>query len=168
MVFLDFQLWLVLDLIKNINRITKKEFKHTYKPDGISCGPTCLKMISDYYTDNELSIHDLKQVCKTDNIKGTTLEDMIRGMNYINIPYQLPTLKTNEEAIRYLNNSLNSDGKLILRTLIHGIKHWIIVTEIVDTDYIVYDPWLGKSQYNKEQIIDIWKPRDFHCIRITK
>ena len=89
-------------------------------------------------------------------------------MNYINIPYQLPTLKTNEEAIRYLNNSLNSDGKLILRTLIHGIKHWIIVTEIVDTDYIVYDPWLGKSQYNKEQIIDIWKPRDFHCIRITK
>lgn len=147
--------------------ITKKELKHLYQPDSISCGPTCLKMISDYHTDRDISINDFKNICETDNIKGTTLEDMMRGLNHINVSYQIPTLNTSEEATRYLNNSLNSGGQVILRTLTNGIKHWIIAIEKFDTDYIVYDPWLGKLQYSKEQIINIWKPRDFHCLRIT-
>jgi predicted double-glycine peptidase len=140
--------------------------KHIYQPDGISCGPTCLKMIDDHINNGIITIEDLKKIVGTNDIKGTTLDDMVVGLKHLNISYDIPNLGDEREAIEYLNNSLNNDEPIILRTLTKGIKHWVIVSGFDGQKYYVKDPWLGEITYNKKQIIKIWEPRGFDCLKI--
>ena len=148
--------------------INENKIEHLYQPDGISCGPTCIKMILNHIKSNEITIEDIKKIVGSDNIKGTTLDDMIVGLENLNIKYEHPKLSDEETAIKYLNNSIKSNNPIILRTLTKGIKHWVIVDDFDGEYYSVKDPWLGKIQYNKEEIINIWKPRDFDCLKILK
>ena len=140
--------------------------KHIYQPDGISCGPTCLKMIDDHINNGIITIEDLKKIVGTNDIKGTTLDDMVVGLKHLNISYDIPNLGDEHEAIEYLNNSLNNDEPIILRTLTKGIKHWVIVSGFDGQKYGVKDPWLGEITYNKKQIIKIWESRGFDCLKI--
>lgn len=144
--------------------------KYTSQPDGISCGPTCLKMIHDHLKGGDIDIEDLKLICGTDDIKGTTLEDMITGLNAIGIPYEAPSLETDGKAMAYLIKAINKGNPVILRTLTKGAKHWIIVTGIKGSAYHpqfeVKDPWLGEITYNTKQILAIWRPRNYHCLQI--
>ena len=142
------------------------KIKHIYQPDDISCGPTCLKMIDDHINKGIITIEDLKKIIGTNDIKGTTLDDMIVGLEHLNIDYEVPDLTDVSEAIKYLNNSLNNGEPIILRTLTRGIKHWVIVSGFDGEKYDVKDPWLGEITYNEKQIIGIWKPRDFDCLKI--
>jgi len=144
------------------------KIKHLYQPDSISCGPTCLKMIHKHINNGDISIEDIKIIVGTNNIKGTTLEDMIVGLNHLNIRYEVPILNNEKEAISYLNRALNDDSPVILRTLTKGIKHWVIATEFDGEYYEVKDPWLGEIKYNKKQLIKIWEPRGFDSLKILK
>lgn len=141
-----------------------------YQPNGISCGPTCIKMVYNYVKNNEqIAIDDISNICGTNNIKGTTLDDMIKGLDHFNIQHTVPTnLTDDKKAICFLNTALINDQIVILRTLTHGIKHWIIVDSIREQLYYVNDPWLGELIYTKEQILNIWTPRNFDCIAIIK
>jgi predicted double-glycine peptidase len=142
------------------------KIKHIYQPDGISCGPTCLKMIYNHINHGDVTIEDLKVIVGTDNIKGTTLEDMIVGLNHFNIDFESPLLMNEYDAISYLNDALTNNYTVILRTLTRGIKHWVIADEFDGLYYDIKDPWLGELKYDEQELIDIWKPRDFHCIKI--
>lgn len=142
--------------------------KHMYQPDEISCGPTCLKMVYDHIKHGEITFEEIKKICGTDNIKGTTLDDMIVGLKHIGINYEYPTLSSPESAIQYLNESLFGGDVIILRTLTKGIKHWVVVTGFDGRTYEVKDPWLGEIKYSQKQIINIWAPRDWDCLRIPK
>lgn len=140
--------------------------KHLYQPDEISCGPTCLKMIDNHINKGVITIEDLKKIVGTNNIKGTTLDDMVIGLEHLNISYDIPNLNDEREAIGYLNDSLNNGEPIILRTLTKGIKHWIIVSSFDGQKYDVKDPWLGEITYNEKQIVRIWEPRGFDCLKI--
>ena len=142
--------------------------KHIYQPDDISCGPTCLKMIFDHLNTGVITIEDIKKICGTNDIKGTTLEDMIVGLNHLGIKHEIPVLNNEKEAIAYLNKALSNNNPVILRTLTKEIKHWVIATEFDGGYYEIKDPWLGEIKYNEQQLIKIWKPRDFHCLKILK
>lgn len=139
-----------------------------FQPDGYSCGPTCLKMILEMDQSNGLSIDDIKNIVGTDDIKGTTLEDMIVGLKHLNIRYEYPRLGNQETAIKYLNDSLAEGNPVILRTLTMGIKHWIIVDNFDGEYYSIKDPWLGKIKYDVDDIVGIWEPRNFDCLKILK
>ena len=163
------------DLQEQISRIqsmmgliNENRIEHLYQPDGISCGPTCLKMILNHIQTNDVTIEDIKKIVGTNNIKGTTLDDMIVGLENLNIKYEYPKLENKETAIKYLNNSIKNNNPIILRTLTQGIKHWVIVDDFDGEYYSVEDPWLGEIQYNEEEIIVIWEPRDFDCLKILK
>lgn len=55
-----------------------------------------------------------------------------------------------------------------MRTLTQGIKHWVVIYGKTHNQFLVADPWLGKIKYNVEQIISIWKPRDFDGFIVYK
>jgi predicted double-glycine peptidase len=144
------------------------KIKHIYQPDAISCGPTCLLMVYNSISNRNITIEDIKKIVGTDNIKGTTLDDMIIGLNHLQIKFDNPVLQNEAEAIAYLNTALINKTPVIIRTLTKGEKHWIVATEFNGLYYELKDPWLGEIKYTKQELISIWKPRDFHCLHILE
>lgn len=138
------------------------------QPDGISCGNTCIKMILDFkkiYSD--VSISDIVDICGTNMIHGTRDVEMIKGLTYFNIPNKQNFFIDNDEHnIKYLDNILNQNNIFLLRSLTQGIKHWVIVIGKENDYYIVNDPWLGVQRYTIEQLLNIWRPRNYDGFEI--
>ena len=143
------------------------KIEHIQQPDEISCGPACLKMVFDYMEPgNKMSINLIKHLAETDHIKGTTLEDMLTVLKTCKINHESPVLFSKIDALSYLNLSLQDENPVILRTLTKGIKHWILIIGFDGIKYSVNDPWYGKIEYSQQEILDIWRPRNFNCISI--
>ena len=70
-------------IIKKYSKFLEN-IKHIYQPSDISCGPTCLMMVANYF-EIETSIPELMKTCGTDELTGTTSEKMIKGLNYLNL-----------------------------------------------------------------------------------
>ncbi len=71
--------------------ITEDQYKRLVKqirqPDGISCGPTCIKMVGDFFKGEVASIEDICKSCGTDHITGTPPERMRKGLASLDIKY---------------------------------------------------------------------------------
>jgi GNAT superfamily N-acetyltransferase len=130
------------------------------QPDDITCGPTCLKMISDYL-DIKVTIEELKIVCGTDNLSGTTDLKMIKGLDYLNLKYHQLPLKDKEKCFNIIDDELNKGNLILFRTLVKGIKHWVVCDELNNEKYTIYDPWLGKYYLDKDELDNIWSPREY-------
>ena len=128
------------------------------------CGPTCIKMILAGLNRNEdTSISDIVELCGSDDILGTDDKRMCKGMNALNLHYIIGSKKTTKELVEELKNHY-----IILRTLTKGIKHWIVVYDYIDGKFLVNDPWLGQIKYNDNQLLAIWKPRDYFYFAIPR
>jgi predicted double-glycine peptidase len=140
------------------------------QPTGNTCGPACLKMAhsSIYGLQNttQITIELIGEMCGTDWIVGTPPERMIAGLTGLGLEY---VIHINEENPFELLQKTIDDGKInVLRTLTQGMPHWIIVENYVDDIYNVLDPWLGRLQYTKEQLTEIWSPREYFYFEIYK
>lgn len=137
------------------------------QPTGNTCGPTCIKMAhTGVYGVTILSIPIIAQVCGTDWVVGTPPEKMVRGLDFFKLKYHTHIGMGNPfEAIE---TSITNGNISILRTLTQGVPHWIIVVDFKDEIYDIYDPWLGKIKYTKEQLIEIWSPREYFYFEIYK
>jgi ABC-type bacteriocin/lantibiotic exporter with double-glycine peptidase domain len=147
----------------------KVDIKLIKQPNGISCGNTCLKMIMEYIGINrDVTIQEIIEVCGTNAEHGTRHIEMIKGLEYYNIPYnRTPLLKQDDpiKQIAYLDSVLERGNVFLLRTLTHNIFHWVIVTGKNDV-YYINDPWLGSISYDMQELISIWKPRDYDGFEI--
>ena len=65
----------------------KRLVKHMYQPDGISCGPTCINMVGDFFKGEVDSIDEICKSCGTDNITGTPPDRMRKGLDSLDIQY---------------------------------------------------------------------------------
>ena len=142
------------------------ELKLLHQPNGISCGNTVLKMVANYLdVGNNISIEDLIDIMGTDTKTGTTDIKMKKGLDYLKIPYYQNTKEeiflNDEFQSAWLNSCVENDKLFIMRTTTHGVFHWILIHSIIDNMYQVLDPWLGNIEYNLEQILDIWRVRDY-------
>lgn len=141
------------------------EIYHISQPDGISCGPTCIAMLANFFgIDKEDHIQELCLICGTNPHTGTTDVHMERGLKYLGVTYRKPKQNT----IEYLKHSLDNGNLLILRTLIYGIKHWIIVYGHNEKGFLVNDPAFGQKIYNDEFVHSIWKARDYFFFEIPR
>lgn len=136
--------------------------------DGISCGNTCIKMILEHKNIHKnVSIQDIIDICGTNVEHGTRDIEMLKGLTHFNIPNKQNDYIDDEDLnIEYLDNLLSKGNIFLLRTLTHGVKHWVIVYGKKNGLYLINDPWLGLKSYRKKDIIDIWKPRNYDGFEI--
>lgn len=143
-----------------------KDLKLIFQPNGISCGNTVLKMVANYLNIGlDISIEKLIEVMETDSLTGTTDLKMIKGLEYLNIPYiqnkHHDNIMTDEIQIEVLKSILEKENVFIMRTKTKGVFHWILVHKFNGVKFQVLDPWLGKIEYTPEEILDIWSVRNY-------
>lgn len=150
--------------------ITKDQYKrlvnYIRQPDGISCGPTCIKMVADFFRGDIPSIKDICKMCGTDSLTGTPPERMRKGLDGLGIQYIEHIDETN--PYQSLRDSLDNGSVAMLRTLTHGVPHWIVIHSYDGEIFFVNDPWLGQIEYNQDQLEKIWKERNFFFFEVIK
>lgn len=147
----------------------KRLVKHIRQPDGISCGPTCIKMVGDFFKGEIASIEEICKSCGTDHITGTPPDRMRKGLDYFGISYI--EHMGDENPYQSLRETIDSGSVNMLRTLTHGVPHWIVVHSYnFDSPNIFYvnDPWLGQLEYDETQLEKIWKERDYFFFEVIK
>jgi hypothetical protein len=155
------------------NSDKKDRFKDIYyrQPDGYSCGATTVKMASLIYKTKNVDIEEIKQVCSTNPQTGTIETGIMAGLNYINLSYQRSyevVLDIKQDEI-YLDSILNSGFTYIMRTLLYGVKHWILLYEKTDSEYyLCLDPTTGIVNYHKDFLLKAHELRDFDGFTILK
>lgn len=137
------------------------------QPTGNTCGPTCLKMVhSSIFTNNKenITIEDIAELCGTDWIVGTPPDRMEKGLKGLGLNYNVYV--GDEEPFERLQNSIVNKNIVILRTLTQGVPHWVIVESFIDDVYNILDPWLGRIQYTRNELNEIWVVRDYFYFEI--
>ena len=144
---------------------------HIYQPNGISCGPTCIKMALTYLVQGRVStftptIEEISEMCETDNIVGTPPDRMEKGLKALGVSY----VEYSHTPRPYITlvQILNSGNVPILRTITKGVPHWIIVTKITDGQFFINDPWQGEIVYTEKELDSIWKVRDYQFFELIK
>lgn len=156
-------------LFENKKSPNKIKPVHMYQPDGISCGPTCIKMISNTYETGQLiDIPDMVWHAGVDNITGTTPDKLMSMLNMVGVIFRTPKIE-NRNMNYLLNEVLGNNNWGIIRTLTSGVKHWILAYDynIENQSISVMDPWKGDISYSLNEFESIWKPRDYYFIEIV-
>ena len=153
--------------------ITEDQYKRLVKqirqPDGISCGPTCIKMVGDFFKGEVASIEDICKSCGTDHITGTPPERMRKGLASLDIKYV--EHMDDENPYQSLRDAIDRGSVTMLRTLTHRVPHWIVVhsyNEESPNIFYVNDPWLGQLEYNEKQLEEIWRERNYFFFEVLK
>lgn len=140
---------------------------HQFQPDGITCGPTCIKMVAEAYDKGRfLSIKQLSNYGEVDHKTGSTLDKMMLMMNIVDIIYRSPK-KENKNMNYMINEVLNRGNFAIVRTLTQGQKHWILAYAHKDGIISIMDPAQGNITYNLEQFESVWAPRNYDFFEIV-
>lgn len=141
------------------------------QPTGNSCGPTCLYMIYERQILNSVSnkvveytIEDICNLCGTDWEVGTPPDRMEKGMKALNIKYI--EFMCSPRPFELLDSVLDRGNVAILRTITHGVPHWIIAESKTPLLYNILDPWQGKIHYHKLDLNKIWSLRDYQFFEI--
>jgi hypothetical protein len=147
----------------------KKLVKHKYQPDGISCGPTCIKMVGEFFKGNIDEIDEICKHCETDNIIGTPPERMKKGLNKLKIDYIEHI--NDSDPFQTLRDVIDNGSIAILRTFTQKVPHWIVVHSYKENEpeiFNVNDPWLGPLTYNEDELDEIWKERNHYFFEIVQ
>ena len=145
--------------------------KYIQQPTGNTCGPTCLKMVYEALTRHEdileYSVDRISKICETDWIVGTPPDRMVKGMKEMGINYTEYVLMP--RPYDFLRGIIKEHHYGILRTITHGIPHWIVAYAInpnYPERFLILDPWLGQIEYTEEQLEQIWSPRQYQFFEI--
>lgn len=155
-------------VIKKI--LSEIDIPHHYQPTGNSCGPTCLKMVHDFFVGDRFKISDICRACGTDWVVGTPPERMVKGLKYMGIEYIEHIHE--EDPYQSLKNSIDKGHPCVVRANVHGTPHWIIVVDYDHDTLMVNDPWLGRLIYDIDEFDEIWfsgrdKIREYFYYEIT-
>jgi GNAT superfamily N-acetyltransferase len=155
-------------LIKKI--LSEIQVPHHYQPTGNSCGPTCLKMVHDFFVGNRFKISDICRACGTDWVVGTPPDRMVKGLQYMGIKYI--EHMGEEDPYQSLKDSIDKGHPCVVRANVQGTPHWIIVVDYDHDTLMVNDPWLGRLLYEIDEFDEIWfsgrdKIREYFYYEIT-
>lgn len=151
------------NLIKQI--LTEIEVPHHYQPTGNSCGPSCLKMVHDFFVGDRFDVPNICQACSTDWVVGTPPERMVKGLNYMGIQYIEHI--NDEDPFQALKDAIDKGHPCIVRTITQGTPHWIIAVDYDHDTFMINDPWLGRIIYDADELNAIWHMREYFFYEVT-
>lgn len=117
-----------------------------------------------FEVDIKPTIEDIAEACGTDWVVGTPPDRMIKGFETNNLKY-IEYIHS-PEPYELLKKVIDSGNIPIVRTITHGIPHWIIVNGYENKMYNVLDPSSGEIKYTQEQLDHIWSPRQYQFFEI--
>jgi ABC-type bacteriocin/lantibiotic exporter with double-glycine peptidase domain len=151
--------------------------KLALQPTGNSCGPTCLYMALNYIINapNDLpfdvlskyTIEDICKMCGTDWEVGTPPDRMEKGMKALGLEYT--EYLGSPRPYDLLRQVIDSGNVAIIRTITHGIPHWIIVKRynFVHNDvFEILCPSQGEIRYDESELEKIWSPRKYQFFEV--
>ena len=146
----------------------RTDFPLTEQPDEITCGPTCVKMILDHlgFYDS-LGIEEIAGLCDTSPETGTTDAGFIKGFDALGLSWTRPVISGQAEStLDALRTSLASGNLVLLRTLVEGMKHWVIAYGYTENGFQVACPLEGAAHYANDTLHGSWAARDHDCFVI--
>lgn len=136
------------------------------QPNGYTCGSTCVRMLLDYLEfRKDLSINDLSSLMGTNPLTGTTEVEMERGLSEMGLVHARPQgigLKGKGPALAHLRHVLDQGDAVMLRTLVHGCKHWVVVHgHVPKGNFLVTCPSTGFQTWNPTRLHEAWSAREY-------
>lgn len=140
------------------------------QPDGITCGPTCIKMVADHLGGGEgITVQMIASICGTNPQTGTTDITLKRGLDALGITY----IEHTNYGLKPLRKQLKKGSIFILRTLMSGQKHWIITEGLTKpaktSQFKIADPGVGRKYTMTDTEVDeICSARDWQVFEIPQ
>jgi hypothetical protein len=142
---------------------------HESSPDGISCGPSCVKMVASSLLHfrgkaTNLPILAIREIMGTNSTTGTTEVEMARGLNFYDVNFirNSPTSENGTKKIKELIQCLYRGDIALLRVLKCGYRHWIVATGIHGETIDILDPSEpGLRKWSIESVAKMMAPRGF-------
>ena len=126
------------------------KFSFRRQLDSMDCGPTCLKMVAEYY-GKVFTISKLRE------LSHITTE----GVSMMGISYAAEAIGMHTQGVKATYEQLRDEATLPV--IVHwGQNHFVVVYRIKkgrsgqDTIYVA-DPAHGLLKYNKEQFLNKWR-----------
>jgi len=125
-----------------------KDFPLFAQPDGISCGPSSLKMLLEHY-EKPLDLEEIRKKTKTDyyvkddiEIGGTTPEYMAIALKHFDVPATMMTADI--ERLKWYVSQDRPPVALVRS----GNKywHWVVVVGYTEDTVITADPGAGQRE----------------------
>lgn len=135
------------------------------QPDDITCGPSCVAMVAHSVgrASANMDIRKLGEHVGTDNKTGTPPSRLRHALESLGVEHTHGYYDGVENLKQYLDGS---QGRVILRTVTHGIPHWVIADRVQDGNVVLLDPWLGVHQATEDIIRERCEKTRFEAFTI--
>ena len=136
------------------------------QPDGYTCGSTCVRIVLNHLEFlPHTSLAELTRMMGTNPVTGTTDVEMGRGLLLAGLSHAHPStegLGAQGAALGYLERLLGDGQLVMLRTLMSGCKHWIVVHGCrSDGTFLCMCPSRGAISLPPPQVFACWAARGF-------
>ncbi len=127
-------------------KLSNNKIRFIRQLETADCGPTCLRMIFDYYKKS-VDIHSLRELCHI-NKNGVTFADLISASK---------SLGLRTMAVKITLDELLS--KVPTPCLLHWKENHYVVYVGRDSKnrIIIADPGFGKLKFSEEDFVKFWK-----------
>jgi ATP-binding cassette subfamily B protein len=128
------------------SKLSYKKFSFFKQLESADCGPTCLRMIANYY-GKTVDIHSLRDLCHI-NKSGVNFADLIDAANKLGLE-AVPVKLTLDQLLSEAPSPC----------LLHWKdNHYVIYLESTKKGTIIIaDPGFGKLKLSKEDFLKFWK-----------
>lgn len=121
----------------------KKSFPHFKQPDLKDCGPTCLKIIAQYFGRN-ITLTELREISETTRL-GSNLHNLSAGAEQIG--FRTLGVRINISALR----------EITLPCILHwNENHYVVLYKIKNNGFYISDPAFGLIKYTEREFEEMW------------
>jgi len=143
---------------------TTTERRALHQPDGITCGPTVMKMTADRFGCGQgLSIKNIGDLAGTNAQTGTTDLEMHKGLAGLGMRYT----EHNPGSLPLLRECLSRGSDVALRWMYGPMKHWVLaVGDYGDGTFDILDPSMGRRRMTGKELDRFSSGRNWQMFEI--
>lgn len=131
------------------------------QPNAFTCGPTCVAILASAVRapSRKLPPSVIGEFAGTNPATGTTEVEMAAGLTFAGLDWR----RGSARSLQDLRRDVMANNLVALRTLIHGMKHWVVVHDCnpLDDTFSIMCPATGPGIWSGDQLLQRWAARDF-------
>jgi hypothetical protein len=134
------------------------------QPDGITCGPACLKMVAaSHGCGRGIGVLSIADICGTNPETGTDDAAVRRGLSALGLAWS----ERAGASPALVRDGLGRGAAFLLRMLTEGVKHWCVAAGMAGDGRVrVLDPWLGERACTDADLDRVCAPRGWQVFEV--